>query len=279
MGWYALLVLWMFLVALLANHEVLSWEFLEETLKPFSFEVESVFYFWIPTGLIVLVQFAMLLPTARPVRRSGQPRSLWFAGIMAGVLATILTLGVLVVLTDLPRVAVVLGFATGDGVRTARSIGSDRVEALWEYGPIVGGITLVVVWTFWTTVLLLAMKRSPAGWLGRTVRWLLAGSLLELAVALPLYLIVRRKYDCWCSLPSFWAVAGGMVGVLSLAGPGTVLLWRARRGLPTDGWGDRCMICGYQRAKDAGPRCPECGTRWGRVVREETAQKPPSASS
>ena len=159
------------------------------------------------------------------------------------------------------------------------SIGSDRVEALWEYGPIVGGITLVVVWTFWTTVLLLAMKRSPAGWLGRTVRWLLAGSLLELAVALPLYLIVRRKYDCWCSLPSFWAVAGGMVGVLSLAGPGTVLLWRARRGLPTDGWGDRCMICGYQRAKDAGPRCPECGTRWGRVVREETAQKPPSASS
>lgn len=275
-AWYMLMVVWTFIVLILAGDGMLDWADLWEILDPFPMESDSIFFIWIPVGLIVLVQFAMLLPAAHPMRRSGRPRSLWFSGIVGGLLAALLFVGVLVALTDLPRVAVVFGFTVTDGIRPARGVGSSRVEAIWRYVPYFGLLVLLGSWAFWTIVLLRSLQETPGGWLARMIRWLIAGSLIELAITLPLYVIVRRRYDCWCSLPSYWAVASGIMALLSLTGPGVVLLWRRRRGLPTDAWVDRCMICGYRRADDAGARCPECGTRWGRMVRAGGNKTPDS---
>lgn len=268
--WYGFIVLWVLLLLLLSA-DGFDASTVVAVLNPlqWDFDDELLVFVGIPTGIIMLVQWSMLVPAARPIRRSGQPRSLWFAAIMAALLATFLIMGVLIALIDLPRLAVALGFTTGDGTRTAETIGSDRSEYIAERVIWIGLVTTLIVWGFWTFVLMRTLKATPAGWLSRTTRWLLLGTVVELVLTLPLYLFVRRRYDCWCALPSLWGVGAGIMALFALTGPGVLLIWRARRGMPTDAWVDHCMACGYQRAVDAGPRCPECGTRWGRVLHAE----------
>lgn len=267
---YLVMVAWTFVVLLLATGEELALDGLDRDallsiFNPFNLGDEGIFLIWIPAALIILVQCAMLVPAARPVRRSGRPRSPWFAAITAGLLAGLLLVGVLFALSDMPRVAVSLGFTTGDGFNSAKQIGSRRVEAFWGTMPYLCILLLLGTWATWTTMLIAAMRRSPVGWFSRMVKWLIAGSVIELVLTLPLYVIVRRRYDCFCELPSFWAVVLGLMTICSLTGPGAVLVWRHRRGVPTDAWADRCLACGYRRTADASACCPECGTRWGRM--------------
>ena len=230
LGWYILGILWALLVLVIAGFEdidtaqaarsfddVVDWGWWSELLNPFAMSTEEAALVWLPSGIVVLTQFAMLLPAARPLRSDGQPRRPWFAGIMGGVLALILTGGLLLLLADLPRVPVGLGFGAGSPTQSARLIANHQVDHIMRtWMPLAGLAIMLLSWVFWTFILLRALRRSPSGWLAKTVRWLLVGSLVELAIALPIYVIVRRRFDCWCSLPSFWAVVSSLAVVLAL---------------------------------------------------------------
>lgn len=284
LGWYILSVLWSLLILLIVGfqeidsaqpqggfNEVVDWHYWGELVNPFAMGTEEITLVWLPTGIIVLTQFAMLLPAVRPLRADGRPRRPWMAGLVGGILALLVTGGCLLALADIPRIPVGLGFIGDSSLGKARSSANNQVEVLMtRWMPVLGLGIMLVSWVFWTIVLLVTLQKAPSGWLARTVRWLLVGSFVELAIALPIYVIVRRRFDCWCSLPSFWAVVSSLAVVLALTGPGVVLLWRRRADLPTDAWSDRCMVCGYRRAPDADARCPECGTRWGRTLRSST---------
>jgi hypothetical protein len=95
-----------------------------------------------------------------------------------------------------------------------------------EIGSIVLGCWLGV-WTFWALLLwrLGARILDPAG---RLYRWLVAGSVLELLIAVPSHIVVNRRHDCTAPFVSSFGVATGLAMLLMSIGPGALFLFRAR---------------------------------------------------
>jgi len=63
-------------------------------------------------------------------------------------------------------------------------------------------LTVLVFWLIWATVFRrFAQAHDPDALLKRLTRWLLRGSILELLIAVPSHVIVRRRGDCFGELP------------------------------------------------------------------------------
>jgi hypothetical protein len=85
----------------------------------------------------------------------------------------------------------------------------------------------VAVWLAWGIVLWWRGERflSPAS---RVYRWLIAGSVLELLVAVPSHIIVLRRSRCSDPLITGFGVATGLSILLMSLGPAALFLYRAR---------------------------------------------------
>ncbi len=256
--WIILVVVWALLMLVLVG-DTIGLRQLSELI--FDLDSEIWLTIHLPAAVIVLVQYALFIPIMRPVTLAGRPRRPWYAAVAAALLGALLIGGVFCIVFELPQLPYALGLVEEKPVFGGQGLNEVLVQA-----PLIIAVIMLCTWAFWTFVLLRVMRRGRGDWLSRSLRWLIAGTLVELAIALPLYLVVRRRFDCWCALPSFWSLVFSIGALLSLTGPGVILLWRRRAGLPTDAWVNRCMICGYQRLEDSGPRCPECGNRWGRLT-------------
>lgn len=93
-------------------------------------------------------------------------------------------------------------------------------------------VTLLVFWIVWTIIFRhFADSDDPGALMKRAVRWLLNGSILELLVAVPTHIIVRRRGDCCAPIGTFWGIATGISIMLLCFGPGVYFLFatRARR--------------------------------------------------
>ena len=55
-----------------------------------------------------------------------------------------------------------------------------------------------------------AKSDEPDSLIKRSTRWLLRGSILELLIAVPSHVIVRRRDDCCAPLGSFWGIVIGI---------------------------------------------------------------------
>lgn len=115
-----------------------------------------------------------------------------------------------------------------------------------------------VNWTFWSYVLWRYTTRDWASRYGRVFRLLVQGTLLELALNLPVDILIRRKSDCYCGEGSAVALAFSLLSAGMLFGPGVVLLMLRRRVqlLRPD---VECLQCGYDLRGLPENRCPECG--------------------
>jgi len=93
---------------------------------------------------------------------------------------------------------------------------------LWALPPIWLGS-----WLLWTLVLWRMGERllDPAG---RIYRWLVAGSVLELLIAIPSHVIVRQRHECCAPMVTGLGIAAGFAILLMSLGPGTLFLYRAR---------------------------------------------------
>ena len=90
-------------------------------------------------------------------------------------------------------------------------------------------ITILVFWFIWSVI----FKKSagsddPDSLLNRSTRWLLRGSILELLVAVPSHIIVRRRNDCCAPAGTFWGIATGISIMLLCFGPGVFFLFVER---------------------------------------------------
>ena len=95
----------------------------------------------------------------------------------------------------------------------------------------VGGamLTLACFWTIWIVVFRsFALQDDPDALLKRITRWLLRGSILELLVAVPSHVIVRRRDDCCAPAGTFWGIATGISIMLLCFGPGVFFLFVER---------------------------------------------------
>lgn len=126
-------------------------------------------------------------------------------------------------------------------------------------------VAVVATWLLssaaWSTVLWRAGSESNPDVVSRLVRAAFRGSALQVVLGLPLYIIVRRKESCWCSLVTFWSLCVGFASMILLCGPGTVLLLtRGHRRAWRQG---ACGACGHLRSQGS-DRCPECGLAYSR---------------
>ena len=91
--------------------------------------------------------------------------------------------------------------------------------------------TALFFWLVWAFIFRRATKNDePDALLKRATRWLLRGSILELIIAVPSHVIVRRRDDCCAPAGTFWGIATGISVMLLCFGPGVFYLFVERMG-------------------------------------------------
>jgi hypothetical protein len=90
-------------------------------------------------------------------------------------------------------------------------------------------ITLLFFWLVWSIAFRNFIRPDdPGSLLKRSTSWLLRGSILELLVAVPSHVIVRRRGDCCAPAGTFWGIATGISVMLLCFGPGVFFLFVER---------------------------------------------------
>lgn len=190
----------------------------------------------------------MLWPIRRPTPvsfyRAGGGRSLWMSIAVCGLLCGLLWCGAVLALLDIPWLF--------DWFDWHQHPGGGWVLA---FAPLSG-------WVLATPLLIrFAVGKRRETWMARVSAGLLLGTVVEVIAVIPLYVMMRRRVDCFCDRGSFLALlACGTVGVAAF-GPAILLPLVARR---RKRWYDgRCECCLYDmRGLPAAERCPECGAGW-----------------
>ena len=82
----------------------------------------------------------------------------------------------------------------------------------------------VALWCFWSFIFWVYWRRGDYyTWAGRVIRGLIAGSVLELFVAVPIY--ATRQDECYCARGSYAGLIFGATVLLWVFGPGVFLLF------------------------------------------------------
>jgi hypothetical protein len=90
-------------------------------------------------------------------------------------------------------------------------------------------LTVIIFWVIWAFIFHRSIQADePGALLKRATRWLLRGSILELLIAVPSHVIVRRRDDCCAPAGTFWGIATGISVMLLCFGPGVFFLFVER---------------------------------------------------
>jgi hypothetical protein len=202
-------------------------------------------------GLLLLAQWAFLRPgNGFVVRLADQGRPLKSAVIAAAVMSALLTTGLISLLMELPN------------------WWQPTMEAHdgWGIGYIWAG--MLVAWGVWAWVFFIYWRQGDRyTQLGKMIRGLIVGSVLEVFIAVPVHVWAARQRECYCCRGTYTTLVLAGTVMLWAFGPGIILLYwrekyRRQRVLPT------CIECGYDlRGTIAAGRseCPECGMEFGKA--------------
>lgn len=82
----------------------------------------------------------------------------------------------------------------------------------------------LALWCFWSVIFCIYWRQSEHyTWVGKVLRALIGGSVLELFVSIPVY--VTRQEDCYCIRGSYTGLVFGATVLLWAFGPGVFLLF------------------------------------------------------
>ena len=218
-----------------------------EDISEWGYGVNLVFV----VGLLLLAQWAFLRPgRVWTARLTVKGRPLKSAVIAAAGMAMLLTIGALALLLDL---AGHLGFPDTWAWLMATDSPSLPAWTAWVW------LLMLGMWVFWAWVFFVYwLQGDRYTQLGRMIRALIAGSLVEAFVAIPAHIWTSRPRDCYCERNTYTTLVLCGTVLLWAFGPGIVLLYlhehyRRMRLYP------RCLNCGYQLTGNTSGICPECG--------------------
>jgi hypothetical protein len=84
-----------------------------------------------------------------------------------------------------------------------------------------------ILWVLWGILFYLYFRNSIEA-ATRAVSWLLKGSVLELLVAVPCHILVRRRGDCSAPAATSFGIVTGIAVMLLSFGPSVLLLYKKR---------------------------------------------------
>jgi hypothetical protein len=87
--------------------------------------------------------------------------------------------------------------------------------------------TIGITWIAWG-ILFYLFYRNSTDPVTRALSWLFRGSVLELLVAVPSHVIVRRRQDCCAPLVTGFGITSGIAIMLMAFGPSVLLLFKKR---------------------------------------------------
>lgn len=160
---------------------------------------------WLCVGVFIAGQVLLLALSVDVTQRRLKPRThILLSALVAGLF--------LAVLTSAALLSIVLGFR-GDNV-------PDWTVVVLRWTPL-------VAWIGWGVVFCI-YSREVDGSVTRAVSWLLRGSVLELLIAVPSHVIVRRRDDCCAPIGTGIGIASGLAIMLLSFGPSVMFLYKRR---------------------------------------------------
>jgi hypothetical protein len=167
---------------------------------------------WIPIVILVCSQALLLFLRVDTSFKKLKPQAhiLVSSGITAFFIAILTFAGV---------AAVRVGF-NGDNFGFLDKVSSEAALG-WVFGA------CALLWLLWGIVFY-RFSRDSGDPITRAVSWLLRGSVLELLVAVPAHVIVRRRHDCSAPLVTSFGITSGIAIMLLSFGPSVLLLYKKR---------------------------------------------------
>lgn len=179
----------------------------------------------------------------------------------------------------LMRMLVIVGFV-GAAMTLALFVGlAATAQLIWSYQTgedpadydigqsgfvlalVMAGVLVIASWVFWTFVLYQFAARQPkATRFSRLVGMLLAGTVVETLVILPVDIMMRRRTECYCGTGTFYSLCFSAWALFWLAGPGAFLAVTSKR---RRAWEAGCCVkCWHVKGPSPAAVCPECGHDW-----------------
>jgi len=181
----------------------------------------ATYQYQVCLGLMVTAQLALLVVPVRVAnRRPVTRRALLWPIIATGFAGGLLVLGTAATVSEL------LTYRSGDPQHVMALL-TEGNPAGW-YAPALG----LLAWLVWTLVFYkMSRHREPRDLVSRQCRALLAGSILELLIAVPAHVVARNRDSCCGGLDTFIGLAFGISVMLFSFGPAAFFLFvdRCRR--------------------------------------------------
>jgi len=165
-------------------------------------------WMWIPIAVVLCGQAILLFVSVDTSQKRLKPRThIVVSCIVAAMLFGLLTFAVL--------------FCVGVAVYS---------DKFFDMLPDNGAFFLslwVIPWALWAIFFYLYLRNSTQV-ITRAMSWLLKGSVLELLIAVPCHVIVRRRQDCSAPVATSFGIASGVAVMLLCFGPSVLLLFKKR---------------------------------------------------
>jgi hypothetical protein len=163
---------------------------------------------WLPIAVVLCGQVVLLFLSADTSQKRLKPR----APIMVSYTVTAMLFALLT-------------FAAFCSLGAA--VYSDKfIDRFWHTETYVI-VAWAALWLLWGVFFYLFFRNSNVA-TTRLVSWLLKGSILELLIAVPCHVIVRRRQDCSAPVATSFGIATGVAVMLLSFGPSVLLLYKKR---------------------------------------------------
>jgi hypothetical protein len=197
-------------------------------------------------GLLLVAQWAFLRPGrvwAPRLVETGRP--LKSAVVAAAAMAMLLTVGLIALLLEIP----------------------DWWEQFLDDAGWKGVYpVMLILWGAWTWVFFVYWRQGDRYTkLGKMIRGLVAGSVVEFIIAIPAHVWATRERECYCARGTYTTLVLAGVVLLWAFGPGIILLYMHERYRHARLY-PMCTKCGYILTGNESGVCPECGDTVGQAV-------------
>jgi hypothetical protein len=160
---------------------------------------------WVLAGVAVLGEFVLLMVSVDTSQKRIRRRS--------PIILSAITVGLFLMIV------------TGAIILSALAVLKLDVPIL---GTIARDLAMILIpWMVWGVLFYLFYKNSDDP-VTRAVTWLFRGSVLELLVAVPSHVIVRRRHECSAPIVTGFGIASGIAIMLLSFGPSVLLLFKKR---------------------------------------------------
>jgi hypothetical protein len=171
-------------------------------------DIFALWIVWIPIGILVCAQVVLLFLSVDTSQKRLKPRA-----------------PILVSYTVTAMLFALLTFAALSSLGAA--VYSDKFsDRFWPTETYVI-VVWAILWLLWGVVFLLFFRNANVP-TTRLLAWLLKGSVLELLIAVPCHVIVRRRNDCSAPVATSFGIATGVAVMLLAFGPSVLLLYKKR---------------------------------------------------